>query len=142
MHSNLQLLLSALKNVKPTGQNRWQALCPAHDDKDPSLSVSLVDEGKVLVKCHAGCKGTEIMSALGLPMGVLFHPDSTYFKDRTGFARKIRKQSQLSAVARDAMIVAMAAAKIRNGEEVSSADISALIDVSARCQKAAEEAVL
>lgn len=39
---------------------RWHgsyglALCPAHDDgKTPALSVGESD-GKVLVKCHAGC---------------------------------------------------------------------------------------
>jgi hypothetical protein len=32
----------------------WMAKCPAHDDRNPSLSIR--DDGaKVLVRCHAGC---------------------------------------------------------------------------------------
>jgi hypothetical protein len=33
----------------------WMARCPAHEDRNPSLSVHDADEGKVLVCCHAGC---------------------------------------------------------------------------------------
>ena len=33
----------------------WTARCPAHDDRDPSLSISISQEGKTLVHCHAGC---------------------------------------------------------------------------------------
>ena len=31
------------------------ARCPAHDDRKPSLSIRDADDGKVLVRCHAGC---------------------------------------------------------------------------------------
>ncbi len=41
----------------------WSALCPAHDDKTPSLSVREVD-GKVLVHCHAGCEQRAVIDAL------------------------------------------------------------------------------
>ncbi len=37
--------------------------CPAHDDKNPSFQVSVVDE-KLLVKCHAGCEQYEVIEAL------------------------------------------------------------------------------
>lgn len=43
-----------------------KALCPAHDDRQPSLSVSEVPDGTVLFNCHAGCSFSEIMAALGL----------------------------------------------------------------------------
>jgi putative DNA primase/helicase len=48
----------------------WVARCPAHDDKDPSLSLRDVG-GKVLVHCHAGCEQgavVEALKALGLWM--------------------------------------------------------------------------
>lgn len=41
----------------------WMARCPAHDDRDPSLSIKEV-EGKVLVKCHAGCDQRDVIAAL------------------------------------------------------------------------------
>ena len=42
------------------------ALCPAHDDRTPSLSVSEGSHGKALAKCFAGCKFEDIRDALGL----------------------------------------------------------------------------
>ena len=40
------------------------ARCPAHDDREPSLSISAGDEGKVLVHCHAGCDQARVIAAL------------------------------------------------------------------------------
>ena len=37
--------------------------CPAHDDKNPSCSVSQ-DNGTLLVHCHAGCEQDSVISAL------------------------------------------------------------------------------
>src|SRR5579864_6046438 len=39
------------------------ALCPAHDDKNPSLSLR-DEDGKVLVYCHAGCDQQAVIDAL------------------------------------------------------------------------------
>jgi putative DNA primase/helicase len=38
--------------------------CPAHDDRDPSLSIRDADDGKVLVRCHAGCDQQKVIAAL------------------------------------------------------------------------------
>ncbi|MBK8008614.1 MAG: virulence-associated protein E [Rhizobiales bacterium] len=42
----------------------WMACCPAHDDRKPSLSISTGKEGKVLVRCHAGCEQRDVIAAL------------------------------------------------------------------------------
>jgi hypothetical protein len=42
----------------------WVARCPAHDDRKPSLSISDSDDGKVLVRCHAGCEQEQVLAAL------------------------------------------------------------------------------
>ena len=42
--------------------------CPAHDDHNPSLSVTLKPDGKVLVNCQTGCSAEAVVSALGLSM--------------------------------------------------------------------------
>ena len=44
--------------------NGWTARCPAHDDRAPSLSISENREGRVLVKCHAGCPQAAVIDAL------------------------------------------------------------------------------
>jgi putative DNA primase/helicase len=41
----------------------WMARCPAHNDKNPSLSIRDFD-GKVLLHCHAGCRQSEVIGVL------------------------------------------------------------------------------
>lgn len=50
----------------------WIARCPAHDDRNPSLSIAEGVEGRTLVCCHAGCKTDAICTALGIPVSDLF----------------------------------------------------------------------
>jgi hypothetical protein len=40
--------------------------CPAHEDRNASLSVSLGAEGRILVRCHAGCGMEQIVAAWGM----------------------------------------------------------------------------
>lgn len=42
----------------------WSCLCPAHDDHNPSLSLSLSKDGTLLAHCYAGCSFPDILSAL------------------------------------------------------------------------------
>src|SRR5215831_18443731 len=42
----------------------WMARCPSHDDREPSLSITDSQDGKVLVRCHAGCDQQEVIAAL------------------------------------------------------------------------------
>ena len=42
----------------------WMARCPAHDDREPSLSITTGCESKVLVRCHAGCDQRQVIAAL------------------------------------------------------------------------------
>jgi putative DNA primase/helicase len=41
----------------------WMARCPSHDDSKPSLSLTERD-GRILVKCHAGCAQSAVIAAL------------------------------------------------------------------------------
>jgi len=65
---NCEEFSSYVKKAKssPNG-SWWRGLCPAHDDKNPSLywfesNVS----GRVIVKCRSGCTTESILSALNL----------------------------------------------------------------------------
>lgn len=46
--------------------------CPAHDDRKASLSVTEGADGRVLLKCFAGCPAEAIVAALGMTVGDLF----------------------------------------------------------------------
>lgn len=65
-------LIQRLDKVKKTGRDKWQACCPAHDDKGPSLAVREMDDGRVLIHCFAGCGAAEILSAIDLEFSDLY----------------------------------------------------------------------
>lgn len=73
--SNVGKLLSRLKGVQKSGAHQWKALCPAHDDHTPSLSVK-DDDGCILIHCFSGCGVAEIVSSVGLQLHDLF-PDTS-----------------------------------------------------------------
>jgi len=64
--STLQLVLMKLDAVTKEGGKEFQfnARCPAHDDHSPSLSISLGENGQVLLKCQAGCDFYKIANEL------------------------------------------------------------------------------
>ena len=70
LKKNWGLFCSKLKKVKPTG-NGIEALCPAHDDKSPSLTASFTKD-KILFKCQAGCSFKSVVSALGMEENQFF----------------------------------------------------------------------
>ena len=67
----IQQLLSSLDGTVTKGKNRWVARCPAHDDRRPSLAVSLEDD-RVLIHCFAGCTPHEVVGAIGMELSDLF----------------------------------------------------------------------
>ena len=55
--------------------NSYQARCPAHNDNNPSLSISPGTEpDQVLMHCHAGCTIEDITAAIGLEPKDLYAP--------------------------------------------------------------------
>jgi hypothetical protein len=68
------LLLARLQRVKQSGAGRWMACCPAHEDRNASLSIRQVDDGRLLVHCFAGCSVDEVTRAAGLELSDLFPP--------------------------------------------------------------------
>lgn len=42
----------------------WLCCCPAHDDKNPSLSVADGESGSPVVHCFAGCEQGDVLAAL------------------------------------------------------------------------------
>ena len=82
----IENILSRFDKVKKAGSG-YKALCPAHNDSNPSLAI--VDVGdKVLIKCWSGCTTQEIIEAVGLTWSDLF------LKPLTGDEAKHRQQKQ------------------------------------------------
>lgn len=76
--------LNHFEGVK--GSNgQYSALCPAHHDNAPSLSIKEGEKGFAL-HCHAGCDTKDIVGAVGLTMNDLFY-DSKLPKQQTSSRR-------------------------------------------------------
>ncbi len=70
----LDAFLSRLDGVRRYG-DKAMARCPAHDDREASLSVKKSHDGRVLLHCHAGCSVERVVAALELTMRDLM-PDN------------------------------------------------------------------
>lgn len=57
--------------VRQRRANQARARCPHHDDRNPSLVVTLKD-GKVLMRCWGGCRTSDVLKRIGLRMADLF----------------------------------------------------------------------
>ena len=101
---DINKLLSRLERVKQTGQGRYIARCPSHDDKGPSLVVTQADD-KILLHCFAGCEVSSILDSVGMELHELF-PERPLTN---------RKQSRFNAydvlkcLEREAIIIMLAA---------------------------------
>src|SRR5262245_22874068 len=58
---NLVNLFGACRNG-----SGWKALCPAHEDRNPSLTISEGRDGCALVKCRAGCAIEDVLARVNL----------------------------------------------------------------------------
>ena len=77
-HDILADIQGRLEKCKLTG-DKLMARCPAHEDKTPSLSVKIGDNGEcVLLKCWGGCPTDAVLDALGLTMRDLFATDDAW----------------------------------------------------------------
>jgi 5S rRNA maturation endonuclease (ribonuclease M5) len=67
VRDGLNLVLAALSDggIKKIAGG-WMAVCPAHADGTPSLSVSEGSTQPVVLNCHAGCDPRDILAALKL----------------------------------------------------------------------------
>lgn len=129
--SPLELLLGRLEGVRKCGRGHI-AKCPAHKDRSASLSVCEGSDGRVLVKCFAGCDVLAIVHAIGLEVADLF-PERIADRSPEGRAamREAHRQSgwtaALGVLARESAIVAILARDVAGGRTPSADDMARLV---------------
>ena len=121
MAANLDTLLGRLDKVKTYGNNKWLACCPAHDDKHPSLSVKLTDDGKILINCWAGCHITNVLAALGIEMANLFPDKISYTKGKK--PPKFNRHELFDRLVYESMILYVAVEQLQQGKLLEEADL-------------------
>lgn len=73
----IENILAKLDKVRKSHRG-YKACCPVHNDKNPSMTVTETDDGKVLIHCFScGARGTDVVEALGLPTSELFSGEYT-----------------------------------------------------------------
>jgi hypothetical protein len=123
-----------LDGVRETGQGRWIAKCPAHDDRSPSLSVRETADGTVLLNCFGSCGTGDVLAALGLSMQDLFdNPPLSRGPNRPGERRQSARES-LEILRRDSCIVLVAAEMLAKGNTLTPDDIQSLAAATVRIQ--------
>ncbi len=83
--------------VKKYGNGKAQALCPAHPDKEASLTITQGNDGKTLLKCHAGCSSESVVLAAGLKMADLFS-ENRLSEERRRMYIESREKRKIEAV--------------------------------------------
>ncbi len=68
-------------------QGYWAARCRSHEDKRASLSIREMADGKVTVKCFAGCSKDDALRAVGLTWRDLLPPTVNSRATSTSVAR-------------------------------------------------------
>jgi hypothetical protein len=96
------------------------ALCPAHADRNPSLSVRELADERVLVRCFAECPTSEVLSAVGLGFSDLFPERSA---EHVARARRLRHATDLMVSLEHELTVAyLALTDVAEGRSHTSAD--------------------
>jgi hypothetical protein len=115
-------LLERLEAVKRTGADRWVALCPAHEDRRPSLGVRELGDGRTLVVCRAGCETYSVLAAIGLTFDVLFPPERAVDHHVARERRPFDAWTTLRSLPTELAIVVIYVSDVRADRKPSEAD--------------------
>lgn len=86
----LDNILNSLDKVRKNGKN-YTAICPVHQDTKPSMTITETQKGDVLIHCFScGAKGTDVVRALGLPVGELFADELKIEKSRPYYNKELK----------------------------------------------------
>ena len=81
----------------------YMARCPAHDDSNPSLSLTVKGDGKILWHCFAGCSQEAVQEALGLGSKYATDPHSSFFKKPASYG-ELRQNGRCAVLDPEAIL--------------------------------------
>lgn len=118
------ILLPRLAGVIRSGEGKWSARCPAHEDRSPSLSVRDTGE-RLLIHCFSGCSPDDILAAVGLSWRQMY-PDSWTCAARRPHEAAYRALRKVSAsidpLEIERSVLRIAAEELRAGKTLSVED--------------------
>ncbi len=132
--------LTRLEHVRQVGDGRWIARCPSHEDMRPSLAIRGLDDGRVLVHCYAGCPVRSVLDAVGLTFDALYPTKARRVDDPAKPQRRpFPATDVLRCVGFEALVVAVAAARLANGGALDDSDRARLLVAASRIHAAVKE---
>lgn len=134
----IEKLLPRLEQVKKTAPGKWTALCPAHADKRPSLSIRETDDGTLLVKCWSGCGAADVVEAIGLRLHDLF-PRSNENRRPLRPGERWVPRDAMAGVSFEALVVAIAGEAVARGEGLDRSALDRVAQAAGRLRAAAAE---
>ena len=131
----IDTVLQHLSKVKKTSKG-YQALCPAHKDKSPSLSVKETADGRLLLHCHAGCTTGAVLASIGLKLSDLYPATNT--PRRPPPAPGVSRSELHKAASFEKTILYFASCDLSRGKTLNATDIARCDLARTRLQTAKE----
>lgn len=140
----LDRFLDRLEGTRRSSPVSWVALCPAHEDRHPSLSVREASDGRVLIHCFAGCDPASVCASIGMDLSELF-PESDLplwyeGKSHKPLHRKFMPQDVIAVLARELTFLSVCAADLAKDDRLAAEDQQRLAVASRRFYAAVEAA--
>jgi hypothetical protein len=111
-------LLSRLDGVRQIGIGQYMTRCPAHEDRSPSLSIKDCDDGRVLLRCFAGCETENVLAAVGLSFSDVMPERISEEHFYTPVRQRIPPRDALTMLDHEALVVAIIGADILEHKQV------------------------
>lgn len=126
-HRPVTRLLDRLDRVQHRRDGQVYASCPtsAHErgDRSRGLAVRELEDGRVLVHCHAGCSVEDVLAAVGLRMADLY-PDRPEPSRGAGRSQhRLSHRDALRLLRREAFIALICARNVSEGKPLSTDDL-------------------
>ena len=137
----IDALLNRLQRVRQTGDGHWTALCPAHADRSPSLSIHETRDGRILIHCFAGCAPGEVLSSLGLTFTDLFPERLRAPATEQGFGpMRLREAAEqvLASIDHDLLVAALVLADCMEAGRIERDQLDLLISITGKVSRAKE----
>jgi len=99
------------------------ACCPSHEDKNPSLAIKELHDGRVLINCFAGCGGADIMAAIGMSLSDLYPDGELQEWMRSGGRKRAVERTQAKQLDQEYIVLAIATNARESGARLSQADM-------------------
>jgi hypothetical protein len=128
---NIVNILRHFVQVEQIGPNRWMASCPTRPDKQRSLSIIELSDGRIQLHDFGGDSTEHILDAVGLDMSDLY-PDILMYEEFNPEGNPFSGEGAKRCLYSDAMVVYAAALTLREGNSLSDADFDQL-KLAAQC---------